>query len=66
MSNCRHDFLSDLVVALTKKAAPLRMSYNDIAASKICQHRTGYFTGEGTVAFPMEILCRKTDPGGGT
>jgi hypothetical protein len=63
MGECGHDFLSNLIVAFTKKSAPFRMSYDHIAASKISQHGARYFTGEGAMALPVEILGRKTNLG---
>ena len=49
-----------------KSVLAFRMADDHIAAAKIAQHRSGHFSSEGPVRFPMYILCAEADPGGGT
>ena len=66
MPQRRPDLLQNTLISFAEERSAFRMANDHIAAAKIAQHRSGHFSSEGPVRFPMYILCAEADPGGGT
>ena len=55
-------FLIDALVGFTKKLAALRVSDDDVGASRGQQHSGGDLTGIGALFFPEQVLRSDFDP----
>jgi hypothetical protein len=61
----RPDFHLNMFISLAEKRATFRVTDDHIAAAKIAQHRSGHFSGEGSMRFPVHILCTEAEIRGG-